>query len=475
MVRRILICMALACSFLLAAGCNHKVQNPLSNIDSKQPDKALFDRAMDSMRHNRFEEARNLLETLINTYTDSEYMARAKLAIGDAWYAEGGNAAWQEAEVQYKDFQTFFPNLPEAAEAQLKVATIHYKQIEKSDRDYAQAQRAAEEYKVLIQQYPDSPMVPDAKQKLRDVQEVLADRQFRIANFYYLRLNYAASQARLQSLLDSYPLYSEADEALFELGNVFEREADGLKKQKIVAATEQARKEEEARREKASGEIIQKAIEAYSRIITRYPATDRVGDAKHRLEALHAPVPTPTPEAIAQSKAEEESRSGIGLIAKVRGQFNKHPNLAHVSKVGDPNLSDEEVKSAAAVVQDLNKELAPPAAAPSGKVGLEAIGTGTGAVSDSDPVKPAANDGTSSGPGANTQPTANAQPRDGAPPPQAPPQTNEVQRPTSPDAQGAQNATENAQKTDQSGSKDNKQDSSSKKKKKKGLHKLIPF
>src|SRR5215472_15611649 len=106
MVRRILICMALACSFLLAAGCNHKVQNPLSNIDSKQPDKALFDRAMDSMKHGRFEEARNLLETLINTYTDSEYMARAKLAIGDAWYAEGGNAAWQEAEVQYKDFQT---------------------------------------------------------------------------------------------------------------------------------------------------------------------------------------------------------------------------------------------------------------------------------------------------------------------------------------------------------------------------------
>lgn len=465
MVRKILLGLALAGSLLLAAGCSHKVQNPLSNIDSKQPDKALFDRAMESMRHGRFEEARNLLETLINTYTDSEYMARAKLAIGDAWYAEGGNAAWGEAEVQYKDFQTFFPNLPEAAEAQLKVATIHYKQMEKADRDYAQAQRAAEEYKVLIQQYPDSPMVPDAKQKLRDVQEILADRQFRIANFYYLRLNYAASQARLQSLVDSYPLYSQADEALFELGTVFEREAEGLRKQKLTAMSEEARKEASARREKASGELIQKAIEAYSRIITRYPATDRVGDAKHRLEALHAPVPTPTPEAIAESKAEEESRSGIGLIAKVRGQFNKHPNLSHVTKVGDPNLSDEEVKSAAAVVQDLNKELAPPAAAaPSGKVGIEAIGTGTVAAPDGDAAKPATNNATS-----NTQPT------EGAPPPQAPPQTNEVQRPASPDAQGAQNATENAQKTDQNGSKDNKQDSSSKKKKKKGLHKLIPF
>ena len=61
--------------------------------------------------------------------------------------------------------------------------------------------RAAEEYKSLIQQYPDSPLVPQAKQKLREVQEVLAERQYRIAHFYFLRDNLAASQARLESLI----------------------------------------------------------------------------------------------------------------------------------------------------------------------------------------------------------------------------------------------------------------------------------
>src|ERR1041384_3686632 len=98
MVRKILASAVLAGAGLASSGCHHKVQNPLANIDSKQPDKTLFDRTMDSMKKSHFQEARTLLETLINTYPDSEYIARAKLALGDAWYNEGGKAAWQQAE-----------------------------------------------------------------------------------------------------------------------------------------------------------------------------------------------------------------------------------------------------------------------------------------------------------------------------------------------------------------------------------------
>jgi outer membrane protein assembly factor BamD len=91
-------------------GCtNKKVNNPLANVGSKQPDKVLFDRAMDAMKHNRFDVARMTLQTLINTYPDSEFIARAKLAVGDSWYAEGGTAALSQAEIEYKDFETFFP------------------------------------------------------------------------------------------------------------------------------------------------------------------------------------------------------------------------------------------------------------------------------------------------------------------------------------------------------------------------------
>jgi outer membrane protein assembly factor BamD len=444
MVRKILVSAVLAGAVLASSGCHHKVQNPLANIDSKQPDKSLFDRSMDSMRKARYQEARTLLETLINTYPDSEYIARAKLALGDAWYNEGGKAAWAQAESQYKDFQTFFPNLPEASEAQLKIASMHYREMEKPDRDYAEAQRAADEYKTLIQQYPDSPLLPQAKQKLREVQEVLAERQYRIASFYFLRQNLAASQARLISLTESYPLYSGSDEALFELGNVYEKEVSAIRKQKIP----------DAKREQLVAQYEKKAIEAYSKIITRYPATNRVGDAKRRLEALNAPIPKPTAEALAESKAEEASRGKAPLISRVAGNFKKHPDVAAATKVGEPNLQEETVTNAATIVNDLSREIN--GGPPSNNIGVQAVGTRTGT------------------PDANEKPpgTQDTTPTEGAAPKPAPAQVNEIQKQDQPAATtDGQAAATNGQAT----STDPKQESSSKKKGKKGLRKLIPF
>src|SRR5246500_2208825 len=173
---------------MMVAGCHHnKVSNPIANLDSKQPDKVLFDRAMEALKHNRFDVARITLQTLINTYPDSEYIARAKLGVADSWYDEGGTTALAQAEIEYKDFITFFPNMPEAAEAQLKIANIHYQEMQKPDRDFTHAERAEEEYRNLILQFPDSKLVPEAKHRLLEVQEVIAEREFRVGRFYYLR------------------------------------------------------------------------------------------------------------------------------------------------------------------------------------------------------------------------------------------------------------------------------------------------
>jgi len=269
-----------------AVGCtNNKVNNPLANVGSKQPDKVLFDRAMDAMKHNRFDVARITLQTLINTYPDSEYIARAKLAVADSWYAEGGGTALAQAEIEYKDFETFFPNMPEAAEAQLKIANIHYQQMEKPDRDYTHAMRAEEEYRQLILQYPDNKkVVAEGKQRLLEVQEVIAEREFRVGRFYYLRQSYPASIARLRSLMDKYPLYSKADEALYLLGQAYEGEIAMLR----------SRPGNEVYKARMIEDFAKNATDAYSRILTRYPLMERTVDAKARLEALHQPIPRPT-------------------------------------------------------------------------------------------------------------------------------------------------------------------------------------
>jgi outer membrane protein assembly factor BamD len=120
--------------------------------------------------------------------------------------------------------------MPEAAEAQLKVANIHYEEMEKPDRDLHPRDAGGGRIPVADQEYPDSKLVPRAKQRLREVQEVLAEREFGIGRFYYLRLAYPAAIARLKTLVDRYPLYSGADEALFLLGQSYEGEINAIRK-----------------------------------------------------------------------------------------------------------------------------------------------------------------------------------------------------------------------------------------------------
>jgi outer membrane protein assembly factor BamD len=453
MLRRILPVFLLALAVLTTAGCHrNRVQNPLANIDSKQPDKVLYDRAMAALKKNRYDAARITLQTLINTYPDSEYIARAKLAVGDAWYAEGGSSGLAQAEIEYKDFITFFPNLPEAAEAQLKVANIHYKQMEKPDRDFTHAKRAEDEYKQLLLQFPDSKLVPEARERLMQVQEVLAEREFRIGHFYYTRESWAASIARLKTLADTYPLYSEVDEALYLLGQAYESQMDTARGTKLT--------------ETAKGELLKKfsdaATEAYSRILTRYPAMDRAEDARKRLEALQRPVPTPTEAAIAQNKAEEASRGDTGMRRRIFMNLRRGPDVARAAKVGEPTMTEPKQTGAPDIVRDANRTIQQAYGGQGGSQSVVVETVGSGAPPPSDPTPHSAQPADAA-PG--TQPAAGGD-QQGPPPAQ-------INEAASEGSEGAQAASADKD------SKDNKDDkdksSTSRKKKKKGLRKIIPF
>src|SRR5271168_823205 len=107
--------------FLSASQCDaqllhkkKKVNKSTAADNTAEPDKVLYDRAMEDIKHGRQEVGRLTMQTLINTYPDSEYLAKAKLAIADSYYKEGGTANSALAVQAYKDFGIFFPFLPEA-------------------------------------------------------------------------------------------------------------------------------------------------------------------------------------------------------------------------------------------------------------------------------------------------------------------------------------------------------------------------
>jgi outer membrane protein assembly factor BamD len=305
--------------------------NPLAGVDSKQPDKELFDKAMLAMKKGHFDVSRLDLQTMLNTYPESEYRMRAKLAVGDSWFKEGGTAALTQAEAEYKDFITFFPNAPEAAEAQMKVGDIYYQQMEKPDRDPINAENAEREYRNMINMFPDSTLVPRAKQKLRDVQEVMAEREAEIGLYYTSRENYNAGIARLQTVVDTYPLYSRSDQALLGIGDAYAGQAHNVMITPRLPA---------AIKERLQAVYMDKAAAAYAKIITRYPMAPHVEDARDRLVAMNRPVPEPTAEAVAESDAEQRSEQPLRFTDKTLDIIKHGPMVVQAVHVGEPSLDD---------------------------------------------------------------------------------------------------------------------------------------
>ncbi len=282
--------------FLLVLGCgskNAEVTDP-NSID--EPDRVLYERAMRELGRNRWTVARLTLQTLINTYPDSEFLPQAKYALAESYYREGTTSALTQSELEFKDYITFFPTSDLADDAQLFIAMTHVKQMEKPDRDRTQALLAEAELKSMISTYPDSSHLNEAKEKLRGVQEVLAEGVYKIGNFYYIKGAYAAAADRYTEVLEKYPDFSRAPETLYYLAESLRRNNNGPE-----------------------------SVIYYARIVTDHPLSESVASAKERLTELKAPIPSPNPVALARAQQEQHAK---GLFGKMFSMFSRRPDIS---------------------------------------------------------------------------------------------------------------------------------------------------
>jgi outer membrane protein assembly factor BamD len=295
----------------LLGGCfGRKKAAPVAGT-SAEPDKILYNRATDDFKHGRYTVGRLNLQTLINTYPDSEYLAKSKLAIGDSYYKEGGMAGLKQSIAEYKDFITFFPFLDESAYAQMQVGMAHFRQMEKPDRDHAEAVEAEAELQTFLEKYPNSPLAPQAQQHLRETQEVLAEGNFRIARFYFIRGANRAAGARLLELTSRYPLYSQADQANLMLAQIYEK----------------------TERNDIAGKY-------YAKIVQEYPLSPLAREAKSKLTKFGAPVPQPDPGAIARmQKEQQEAHNRPGMLRRTMGFVRTAPDVSTAAHTGDPTLT----------------------------------------------------------------------------------------------------------------------------------------
>jgi outer membrane protein assembly factor BamD len=432
-----------------------QVDKSTDSSNTADPDKQLYDKAMNDIKHGRHEVGRLGLQTLINTYPDSEYLAKAKLAIADSYFKEGGSSNITLAINGYKDFIVFFPFLPEAAYAQMQVAMANYNEMTKPDRDNTHAKEAESEFQTFLLKYPKDPLVPQAEQRLREVQEVLAEGQFRVAYYYYLKGDRRAAAGRLMPLVRRYPLYSKSDTALWMLGDIFEK----------------------SERKDLAGSY-------YAQIVKNYPLSVHDNDAKAKLKAFGMPVPQPDPKALEWMTAEQNApRPKENMFHKSKEMLHSSPDVHAAALNGVPNMEPEGDDSSGDVLRGGNTSaigtgkttgavvevVKPGESAPAGSTagsstgedansnttGADAATGATGAApanGQSGTADPPASGGTTSGTDANADSSASGSSQDGS----ANADSKDNTQPTSADNTQSQNGKESSSK-------------------KKGLHKILPW
>ncbi len=442
-----------------------KINKSTSADNTAEPDKVLYTRALNDIKRGHQEVGRLAMQTLINTYPDSEYLAKAKLAIADSYYKEGGTANMTQAIQGYKDFGIFFPFLPEASYAQLQVANTHYRQMAKPDRDRTEAKAAEEEFQTFLEKYPKDPLAPQAEARLRNVQEIIAEGDYRIGYFYYVKGDQRAAAARLLAITRRYPLFSKSDHALWMLGDIFEKS-----EHKEIASL------------------------YYAQIVRNYPLSDLVPDAKSKLTEFKVPVPQPDPKALAWMIAEQKApRQHDTLIKRPLALVRTGPHAEFIAaaKTGTPNLQPEaDNTSATDVLTGGNRSQLGGGGSASTSAVVEVVTPGTGGNTGGSTGGSSTPDGNTTGadaaqpPADGSAPPAAADPSAGAASPaattpadanapangSAPAETGDTAAKTDAPATAAQNA--DGSKTDSTDSGKQKESSS---KKKKGLRKVVPW
>jgi outer membrane protein assembly factor BamD len=440
---------------LLSAGSSHgqllhkkkKVNKSTSADNTAEPDKVLYNRAIEDIKRGRQEVGRLGLQTLINTYPDSEYLAKAKLGIADSYYKEAGTANMTQAIQGYKDFIVFFPFLPEAAYAQLQVANAHYQQMAKPDRDRSEAKSAEEEYQTFLAKYPKDPLAPKAEQRLRDVQEIIAEGDYRIGYFYYVKGDKRAAAARLTSIAKRYPLYSRSDKVQWMLGDIFEKS-----EHKEIASI------------------------YYANILKNYPLSELAPTAKNKLVEFKVPVPQADPKAMEWMTAEQNTpRQRDGLVKKPLAlvRSGPHQEMVASAKHGTPTLEPEaDNTSATDILSGGNRSQLGGGSNGAGNTAVvETVTPGGAAPAASTPTEaaPAATTPGAAAPASTPAPAADSSGNAAA-------AGSGSEQPAKADASasGGDSQSADANKTNDAQSSDDKKKESSSKKKK-GLKKMVPW
>ena len=182
------------------------------------PDKFLYDRGTENLKNKRWLVAREYFRQLIDSYPQSTYRAEAKLGMGDTYLGERSGESFVLAASEFREFLSFYPNSDRAHYAQYQLAMSHFRQMRAPMRDQSETREAIKELQTFVTKFPNSPLIGEGRQHLREAKDRLDDWDFGVAVHYFRIKWYPGVVGRLVPLLASDPEYTTRDAVYFYLG-----------------------------------------------------------------------------------------------------------------------------------------------------------------------------------------------------------------------------------------------------------------
>ena len=283
-----------ALSLGLLASCIHKKYETPITKNTQQPDKVLFDQAIHDIEHGRYEVARISLNTLMNTYESSEYLAKAKLAVADSWYPRRRRAtAWRRPKPNIRISFFSIRTWKKRPQAQNRVCDDSLP-ADGQERPGLAANPArgngVPRFAGAVSRTASSRRT--RRRSCATSRRAWPNTNIVVGNFYWRREMNPAAANRLNALVDQYPLYSKAGEALYEAGDSYSKMGPRFRKH---------------------------AGEMFGRVVRDYPLSVRAKEAKERLKDMELPVPAVNQAALEREKWEEANYHKPSMIHRPMG------------------------------------------------------------------------------------------------------------------------------------------------------------
>ncbi len=182
-----------------------------------QPDKYLIDQGLKTLEDENWLDSREYFRQIIDGYPQSAFRAEAKLGLADTYLGEGTDQAMVLAVSEYREFLAFFPTHPRADYAQHRIALSYFGRMRTAERDQTPTLDALREFQLFVERYPNSPLMPEVREQMRQASDRLSESGYRVGLFYYRVKWYPGAIERFQEVLRDNPDYTARDAVYFYL------------------------------------------------------------------------------------------------------------------------------------------------------------------------------------------------------------------------------------------------------------------